>query len=872
LYPVAEKRGVQAYCCASDADGAVPSYAVRRKIEHRLAKVAFEHLIVYVDGAKTEQIWQWVKREPGRPIACREHTFYRGQSGDALLQKLERVTFRVSDEELLTLPGVVERLSDALDKDRITKRFYDRFKEEHGAFLGFVDGIREQGDQEWYASIMLNRLMFVYFIQKKEFLDGDPDYLRNRLERLRRERGGGEFHTFYRYFLRRLFHEGLGQPERARDPGLDNLLGRVPYLNGGLFDVHALEDDNPGIDIPDEAFDRLFAFFDAYTWHLDERPLRDDREINPDVLGYIFEKYINQKQMGAYYTKEDITGYIARSTIVPWILDAACKECRVAFDPAQDGNVWRLLRANPDRYIWPAVRHGVIGEDGQVIPLPPEIEAGVDNLTKRVGWNRPADLAYALPTETWREHVDRRQRCLELRRKLFSGEVQQSDDLVTHNLNLLQFAQDAIETCEGPETLRAFYAAVRDVTVLDPTCGSGAFLFAALNVLDPLHDACLDWMRAFVSDLDREGQAYHPGKFTDFRQVLEELDIHPSQPYFVLKQIVLNNLYGVDIMEEAVEICKLRLFLKLVAQLETAEQIEPLPDIDFNVRAGNTLIGFASYNEVKRSVLGDKQTRMDLAGDMVRIEEHAEIADRTFQMFHRMQTEHGMDGAAFRDAKAELRRRLTDLGAELDRYLATEYGVDPSWPKAFAAWRATHQPFHWFVDFYGIMKRGGFDVIIGNPPYIELKEVARYKLYGYACLDAGNIYALVLERCSKLSNGLGRQGFIVPVSSISTDRYRTLQTILASRDLHFSSFDDRPSRLFDGLEHIRLTIHLLGRRNSSSKAFSTQYHKWSKDERTTLFSKLTYVSANLTAVENSLPRACYGLQGVKPSHARVPRH
>ena len=54
-----------------------------------------------------------------------------------------------------------------------------------------------------------------------------------------------------------------------------------------------------------------------YQWHLDERPLRNDNEINPDVLGYIFEKYINQKQMGAYYTKEDITDYISKNTIIP---------------------------------------------------------------------------------------------------------------------------------------------------------------------------------------------------------------------------------------------------------------------------------------------------------------------------------------------------------------------------------------------------------------------------------------------------------------------------------------------------------------------------------------------------------------------------
>ncbi|PZS01726.1 MAG: hypothetical protein DLM70_11325, partial [Chloroflexi bacterium] len=66
----------------------------------------------------------------------------------------------------------------------------------------------------------------------------------------------------------------------------------------------------------------------------------------------------------------------------------------------------------------------------------------------------------ALPTETWREHVARRQRCYEVRQKLAGGQVNDINDLVTYNLDIVQFAQDAIDDCEGPELLRAFYRAV----------------------------------------------------------------------------------------------------------------------------------------------------------------------------------------------------------------------------------------------------------------------------------------------------------------------------------------------------------------------------------------------------------------------------
>ncbi|MDW8335334.1 MAG: SAM-dependent methyltransferase, partial [Bacteroidia bacterium] len=169
--------------------------------------------------------------------------------------------------------------------------------------------------------------------QKKGFLDGDPDYLRNRLRKVQQQYGKDKFYSFYRTFLLRLFHEGLAQP--ARSPELTQLLGTVPYLDGGIFQIHPLErSDRYGdqIQIPDEAFEQLFDFFDRYRWHLDERPLRADNEINPDVLGYIFEKYINQKEMGAYYTKEDITDYICKNTVIPYLFDAAKRECKIAFE------------------------------------------------------------------------------------------------------------------------------------------------------------------------------------------------------------------------------------------------------------------------------------------------------------------------------------------------------------------------------------------------------------------------------------------------------------------------------------------------------------------------------------------------------------
>ena len=180
----------------------------------------------------------------------------------------------------------------------------------------------------------------------------------------------------------------------------------------------------------------------------------------------------NQKQMGAYYTKEDITEYISKNTIIPFLFDKAKKACKIAFEG--DASVWNLLQEDPDRYIYDAVKRGVEEE------LPPEIDAGINDVSKRTDWNTLAPEEYALPTEIWRETVARRQRYETVRSKTRQTEkVRDINDLITYNLNIRQFAQDVIENCEGPELLRAFWKAITEVTILDPhLLASGAFLFA----------------------------------------------------------------------------------------------------------------------------------------------------------------------------------------------------------------------------------------------------------------------------------------------------------------------------------------------------------------------------------------------------------
>jgi len=842
LSPVADKRGVRIFHCPE-----IPDRALRQYIEREITKRAFEHLIIFTDEEKTRQIWQWVAREKGKPAAFREHIWLANSAPDPLIQKLDHIAFTLNDEEGLTLSGTTLRMRDAFDREKITKRFYEDFKKQHDRFLGFIDGLANVSDRQWYASLMLNRLMFVYFIQKKRFLNGDIDYLKTKLAEVRAEKGNDQFHTFYRAFLLKLFHGGLATPANARDADTARLLGNIPYLNGGLFEPHALEADGNDIQIADAAYEAVFNFFDQYEWTLDTRPIEqaDGKEINPDVLGHIFEKYINQKQMGAYYTKEDITDYITKNTVIPWLFQNAIAHDKVAFEPGSA--VWRMLSENPDAYIYPAVKHGADQ------PLPDNIAAGIDDGAQRGDWNRTAPPSLGLPTETWRELVARRERYTSLRAKAASGEICSIEDFITLNLDIRQFARDAIQYAESPDLVRAFWKGISAIKVLDPACGSGAFLFAALNILYDLYDACLERMEQFVESApDGSGPRQ---LYSDFRTVLDRIERHPNRSYFIYKSIILDNLYGVDIMDEAVEICKLRLFLKLASQLERADQIEPLPDIDFNIRPGNTLIGYTSMADVRKATEAKGFDFDDRAG---KIEAAAQDLDAAFRLFREQQT--ALHGAIGAEHKAQLRERLVTLEKQLDRYLANDYGLDTdddlSALAKFATWKASHKPFHWLIEFYGIIASGGFDAVVGNPPYIELSKVkADYVPRGYATSTSGNLYGLFVEHAEKISSDHSYIGLIVPISVMCTERTIDVQKSLLSNSLIWAStFDVFPARVFEGAaQRVSIVLWSNPERNEK-KLYTTRYLRWFQQERATLIERLEYAETNGLGKLGWLPR------------------
>jgi len=140
------------------------------------------------------------------------------------------------------------------------------------------------------------------------------------------------------------------------------------------------------------------------------------------------------------------------------------------------------------------------------------------------------------------------------------------------------------------------------------------------------------------------------------------------------------------------------------------------------------------------------------------------------------------------------------------------------------------------------MNSGGFDVIIGNPPYLERREI-EYDVKGYACLDGGAVHAMCMERSAHLLHSHGCMSMIVPLALPSTQRMKVVQEILEhDRSAWYANFAWRPAKLFDTVNRA-LTVFVVAP-SGCGHTFSTSYQKWTSANRDGLFDRLSYVEVS----------------------------
>ena len=646
---VAELAGVTVFEIVAQ-DG-WPNEATRMAIWRHISQSHFENLLIFLDRETNpaQSAWYWVKRikdEAGKKKNVpRRHEYFRGQPADLFASKLQAMVVELAelDEDgRIPVLEVARRMEAALDVEKTTKRFFTAYQQQHLALIDLIDGIADDRDRRWYASVLLNRLMFVWFMQKKRFIDdGDTDYLLRHLKESQ-QRNKDKKDQFFREFLNALFFEAFAKPEGDRSAAARKLTGKVPYLNGGLFLHHKLEldaADQPRIgvtlNIPDIAFEGIFKLFASFSWNLDDTPGGQADEINPDVLGYIFEKYINQKAFGAYYTRPEITGYLADRSIHQLILERIREPAFFEHPPIEFDSIADLL-------------------------------ARMD-----------ARVALRLVNEV-----------------------------------------------------------LPSITILDPAVGSGAFLVAALKTLINVYYAIVGRAKLGASEA--------------LQHWLEGIERqHASVHYYIKRKIVTDNLYGVDIMEEACEIAKLRLFLAMIASVRKAEDLEPLPNIDFNILPGNSLVGLMRVDEHEfndhqpdmfktpyRQLVDEKNRKLatyrDTAGTYgkdVNLRELRDEIDDAMSSAEMVMNDLLRDkfealGVKFEEAAWDDKKKA--LGKPVKRRITRE-DID------------AQTPFHWGYVFDRIVQtNGGFDIVLANPPWEVFKPQAKEFFANHSALVSKN--------------------------------------------------------------------------------------------------------------------------------------
>src|SRR2546425_1047033 len=594
----------------------------------------------------------------GRGPAVRSAALAPADPTAADLALLERLT-PAPDESALALSL---RVGEALGTEAVTPRFFRAFRAVLERFTDRLPTPRSRADRHALALTTLTRVLFLYFVQEKGWLDGDRRYLPGLLDRALTAR-----RHFHRVALHPLCFGVLNRPAAERSAAA-RALGRLPFLNGGLFEPTPLERRHgPAVwSNPDwrDAFDDLFERF-----RFSARETAAGDLVAPDMLGRVFEGVMDggeRRTSGTYYTPAPIVRGLVRAA-----LEAAL--------------VHRLH-------------------------LAPEAAA-------RWVHDRAAPL--------------------------------------------------------DPPDLRA-------LTILDPAAGSGAFLLGALDELVALRAATGEPVTAALR-----------------------------------RDVVARSLYGVDLNPAAVRLTELRLWLALVAHDPTTDvaALAPLPNLDGHLRHGDTpldpytlaatLSGDAHRPEARAELTRAAAARRalyTLTGPRKR-DATQELAAAEAQLARRL-IERGLERLEARIAELLSAARTRDLfgrhpglGADqrvrLSRLRAARRELRDARRRVA---RDGGAPFFTFESHFGdLVARGGFDVVIGNPPWVRGERLpprvreglaARYSCWrpvrsaGYAHLP--DLAVAFVERGLELTAPGGACALLVPAKLATSGYAEPLRRRLAS--------------------------------------------------------------------------------------------
>lgn len=616
-----------------------------------------------------------------------------------------------------------------------------------------------QKENDIFAVRLVNRLLFIKFLETRDVVP--EGFLLQRVNDYNEDVPG----TLYKTVIEPLFYDLFNVPKEDRRP--DHRRGwfsEVPYLNGGLFRANI--SDEKEYDVLDRTLPKLITDLIEGT--------ELDLELDPAILGSVFEKAINhlsesedrQKEIGAYYTPNDVTRLVNKGAVDEKMRDV-------------------IITSYEEELSQPEEFRAEVNEM--------ELEGLLSRIEEGAGW---------------------------------FGNSEAMEKSKNHLANL---------------------------KVLDPACGSGHFLTAAMEEIYQV-----------MSSL--------------YRGLNGGDDPSPKEQYEMKKTLALNAIYGVDIDQISGEIAKLRIWLKIVKDNGWETSFSQLPNIDVNILPGNSLIGLPEKSsgqssldafdldldqiqevrqqykdeQIDRGELNDqiRSLRPELREQYLsRLNHYFEdeiksknkwdsvtsSLDSLYPTFEKITVRRG-DNNQFSD---DLKSRLEGVGfhveprfgksakledSEIDEvdaeairsvfnqecYLEVQRQLTAFDLEAVTQYEdLSYGPFHWVVEFPEVVGRNGngysvnFDIIVGNPPYGDvLTDVEKRFIQGYKTGGINDIAHQFVEREIHLLSEDGYFGNITTLRLVYQSTIQEYHSVLREnlKGIRIACFGFRPSYVFDNAE------------------------------------------------------------------------
>ena len=624
---------------------------------------------------------------------AKRYSFLVGEKGKSHTAQQQLVKLLKSDD----IP-LLSHIEEAFNIETVTNEFFEKYK---SLVFNLVEAIEKIIARDVvvkkefesknipvidFAKKLMGQIVFLYFLQRKGWLglqngqkygEGDRNFLRSLYNMKKTNK------NFFNDYLEYLFYDALSQ-KRVTD-FYPRFNCRIPFLNGGLFDPIQFYDwKKTDIVISDELFTNTHK--------------TKEGDIGDGILD-VFDRYNFTVKEDEPLDKEVAVDPEMLGKVFERMLDVKERKSKGAFYTPRE-IVHYMSQESLIHYLDTAVNSQPVSFErlgsAQTQMVGNEVVKGQEELLIEHG-RKPL-----VPKEDIETLIKHGEQFLENEEQV----LRQGEETKTYKHKIPESIREHAKEIDQ---------ALENIRVCDPAVGSGAFPVGVMS------------------------------EIVKARQILTPFVVRANgnsplqrSTYALKSHCIHHNLYGVDIDPSAVAICKLRLWLSLVVDEQRIDVIEPLPNLDYKIVKGNSLIGMP--DNVMRDVELEK-----------------EINDLMEKYYAET------DKEAKRELKQVIDGKIKQLLKSAEQY--TSYPIDFDFRLFF------HEVFNEKAGPEQ-RRRGGFDVVIGNPPYVSHDKITNKEIFktNFNTYEPfADIYVYFLEKGLSLQNKIGILNYITSNSYLRSD-------------------------------------------------------------------------------------------------------